>query len=157
MSSSASPFSFCLQNFPASGSFPMSRLFISGGQNSAASSLVLPMNIQGWFPLGLIYIYMCVCIYIYSIYMEYNTMEYHSARKKKELNFAICNNMDGLGGYYAEWNKSDIERQILDDITDMWDLKQYNQLVNITKSKQTHRHRKQTSGYSVEREGKGAI
>ena len=46
---------FCLQSFPASGSFPMSWVFTSGGQNVVASALasVLPMNIQGWFPLGL--------------------------------------------------------------------------------------------------------
>ena len=42
--------------FPASGSFPISQLFTSGGQSIGASALasVLPMNIQGWFPLGLI-------------------------------------------------------------------------------------------------------
>ena len=101
------PFSFCLQIFPASRSFPVSRLFISSGQNSEASSLVLPTNIQSWFPFR-IDIYVCVRACIYSIYMEYNTMEYYSIRKK-EWNFAISNNMDGLGGYYAEWNKSDIE------------------------------------------------
>ena len=46
---------FCLQPFPASGSFLMSQLFTSGGQNIGASTSasVLPMNIQGWFPLGL--------------------------------------------------------------------------------------------------------
>ena len=44
---------FCLQSFPASGSFPVSGLFISGGQSIGASASVLPMNIQGWFPLGL--------------------------------------------------------------------------------------------------------
>ena len=51
-SSSAAPF-FCLQSFPASGSFPMSRLFSSGGQSIgvSASASVLPMNIQDWFPL----------------------------------------------------------------------------------------------------------
>ena len=45
---------FCLQSFPASGSFPMSPLFASGGQSIgvSASALFLPMNIQGWFPLG---------------------------------------------------------------------------------------------------------
>ena len=50
-----SPFSSCLQYFPASGSFPMSQLFTSGGQSIGASALasVLPMNIQGWSPLGL--------------------------------------------------------------------------------------------------------
>ena len=49
------PFSSCPQSFPASGSFPRSRLFPSGGQNIGASpsALVLPVNIQGWFPLGL--------------------------------------------------------------------------------------------------------
>ena len=50
---SGSPFSFCLQSFPVSGSFPMSQLFTSSGKASA-SALVLPRNIQGWFPLGLI-------------------------------------------------------------------------------------------------------
>ena len=48
------PFSSCLQSFPASGSFPVSQFFASGGQSigDSASVLVLPMNIQDWFPLG---------------------------------------------------------------------------------------------------------
>ena len=48
------PFSSWLHSFPASGSFPMSQLFTSGGQSigTPASASVLPMNIQGWFPLG---------------------------------------------------------------------------------------------------------
>ena len=50
---SASPFFSCLQSFPASGSFSMSQLFPLGGQSIGASAPVLPMNIQGWFPLGL--------------------------------------------------------------------------------------------------------
>ena len=45
--------SSCLQSFLASGSFPMGRFFASGGQSIGASASVLPMNIQGWFPLGL--------------------------------------------------------------------------------------------------------
>ena len=55
ISSSVIPLSFCLQSFPASGSFPMSRLFASGGQmiGATASASVLPKNIQDWFPLGL--------------------------------------------------------------------------------------------------------
>ena len=55
ISSSATPFSSRLQSFPASGSFPMCWLFASGGQSigTSASASVLPMNIQGWFPLGL--------------------------------------------------------------------------------------------------------
>ena len=54
MSSSVAPFSSLLQSFPASGSFPMSQFFTSGGQSFGASTSasVLPMNIQGWFPLG---------------------------------------------------------------------------------------------------------
>ena len=55
VSSSAAPFSFCLQSSPASGSFPISWLFTSGGQSigASASASVLPMNIQDWCPLGL--------------------------------------------------------------------------------------------------------
>ena len=55
ISSSVSPFSSCPQSFPASGSFPMNRLFTSVGLNivASASVSVLPMNIQGWRPLGL--------------------------------------------------------------------------------------------------------
>ena len=51
--SSVVPFSSQLQSFPASGSFPMSQLFTSGGQRIGASASALPMNTQGWFPLGL--------------------------------------------------------------------------------------------------------
>ena len=50
--SSVTPFSSCLQSFPASGSFPMSQLFSSGGQSIGVSASVLPMNVQDWFPLG---------------------------------------------------------------------------------------------------------
>ena len=52
ISSSVAPFSSCPQSFPTSGSSPMNWLFASGGQNIvvSASALVLPMNIQGWFP-----------------------------------------------------------------------------------------------------------
>ena len=55
ISSSVVPFSSCIQSFPTSGSFPMSQFFASGGQSIgvSASASVLPMSIQGWFPLGL--------------------------------------------------------------------------------------------------------
>ena len=55
ISSSVTPFSSCLQSFPASGSFPMSWLVTSGGQNIGASVLAsdFPKSIKGWFPLGL--------------------------------------------------------------------------------------------------------
>ena len=54
-SSSVSPFSSCRQSFPASGSFTVSWLFASSGQSIgvSASVSVLPVNILGWFPLGL--------------------------------------------------------------------------------------------------------
>ena len=54
ISSSVTPFFSCLRSFPASGSFPVSQFFTSGGQRigASASALVLPMNIQDWFPLG---------------------------------------------------------------------------------------------------------
>ena len=55
ISSSVIPFSSCFQYFPASGSFPISWLFTSGGQSigASASASVLSKNIQSWFPLGL--------------------------------------------------------------------------------------------------------
>ena len=55
VSSSAVPFSFYLQSLPASGSFSMSQLFALDGRitGALASASVLPMNIQGWFPLEL--------------------------------------------------------------------------------------------------------
>ena len=54
ISSSIVPFSSCLQSFPASESFPVSQLFTSDGQSVGASAPAsdLPVNSQGWFPLG---------------------------------------------------------------------------------------------------------
>ena len=54
ISSSVIPFSACPQSFSASGSFPVSWLFTKDGQSigASASASVLPINIQGWFPLG---------------------------------------------------------------------------------------------------------
>ena len=56
ISSSVIPFSSCPQSFLASGSFPMSQFFTSAGQSigTSASTSALPINIQDWFPLGLI-------------------------------------------------------------------------------------------------------
>ena len=57
ISFSATPFSSCLQSFSVSGSFPVSQIFTSGGPSIGASALasVLPMNIQSWFPLRLVW------------------------------------------------------------------------------------------------------
>ena len=52
ISSSDAPF-FCPQSYPASGSFPVSRLFASDDQNMGALASAVPVNIQGWSPLRL--------------------------------------------------------------------------------------------------------
>ena len=77
ISSSVSLFPFCLQSFPPSRSFPLSRLFASGGQSigvsTSVSASVLPVSIQGGFPLvltGLIFflskgLSRVMCIYMY--------------------------------------------------------------------------------------------
>ena len=54
ISSSVDPFLSCVQSFPASGSFPISKFLSSGGQSigTLASASVLPMNIQDWFPFS---------------------------------------------------------------------------------------------------------
>ena len=55
ISSSVTPFSSCPQSFPTSEYFAVSQFFSSGSQSTGTSALasVFPMNIQGWFPLGL--------------------------------------------------------------------------------------------------------
>ena len=55
ISSSAGPFSFCLQSFPVPGSFPVTRLFTMSGQSigASASASALSMNTEDWFPLRL--------------------------------------------------------------------------------------------------------
>ena len=71
---------------------------------------------------------------------------------KKDWNFAICSNMNGLGGHSTKWNK---QRKI----NTVWyhlyvESKKYNKLVNIINKKQTHRYREQNNGYQ-RGEGKG--
>ena len=53
ISSSVALFSFCLQSFPASGSFPTSRLFALGGQSIGASASVLPVEYSGLISFGI--------------------------------------------------------------------------------------------------------
>ena len=55
ISSSVIPFSFCIQSFPALGSFLINQIFTSGGESveASTSTSVSTMNIQDWFPLGL--------------------------------------------------------------------------------------------------------
>ena len=54
---------------------------------------------------AVVYIYIYIYIYIYT-----HTHNGKLIRHKKEQNFAICSNMDGLGGYYANWNKSEKDK-----------------------------------------------
>ena len=53
--------------------------------------------------------------------MYTHTMENYSAIKKR-MNLAISDNIDGSGGYYAQWNMSDGEEQIPNNFTSMWDI-----------------------------------
>ena len=59
------------------------------------------------------------------------------SHKKKESNLAICGNMDGPGGYYAMWNKSDREKRNTEWFHFMWNLK--NKWTNRTEQEQTHK------------------
>ena len=82
ISSSVVPFSSCLQSSPASGSFPVSQFFTSGGQSIGAltSASVPPMNIQDWFPLGLTGLISLSVWY-------YNSFCWHLLYLAKELSF----------------------------------------------------------------------
>ena len=75
ISSSVACFSFCLQSFQVSGSFPMSRLFASGGQSLGALATVFPMNSQGWFPLGF-----TILISLLSKGLSKNLLWHHSSK-----------------------------------------------------------------------------
>ena len=70
-------------------------------------------------------------------------VKYYSAIK--EWNLGICNNIGILRGYYAKWNKSYGERQILYVITYMWYLN--NKTNEQIQQNRNRSHRKQTSGY----------
>ena len=74
VSSSVVPSSSCPRSFPASGSFTVSQLFASGSQGIGASASVLPVNIQGWFPVGstgLISSILVCCLGIHALFNFY--------------------------------------------------------------------------------------
>ena len=85
ISSSVVPFSSCLQSFPASGSFPMSQFFTSGGQSIGASVSVLPMNTQDWFPLGLTALISLQSKGLSRVFSKTTVQKHHSS----ELNFIV--------------------------------------------------------------------
>ena len=70
---------------------------------------------------------------------------------KKEQNLLICNNMDGVGGHYAKWNKSEKNKYYM-IITYIWN-KKYNKLGNITKKNRLRDNKLVV--ISEEREGEG--
>ena len=78
ISSSVVPSSSCLQSFPESGSFLRSWLFTSRGQSIEASASVPPVNIQGWFPLGLTGL-ICLQYKEISIVLSNTTVQKHQA------------------------------------------------------------------------------
>ena len=100
--------SLCLQSFPALGSFPVSWLFTSGVQSIGVSASVLPMNIQGWFPLGLTGLVFFQFKGLWRLLSKRKlwyiyTMEYYSAIKK--IIWISSNEVDDTGAYYTEWSK----------------------------------------------------
>ena len=92
------PFSSCLQSFPASGSFQMSQFFTSGGQNigASASTSVLPMNIQGWFPLGLTGLISYDTEQLHSFHKLANTQNSPSQAWRQYVNHEFPDVQDGF-------------------------------------------------------------
>ena len=84
-----------------------------------------------------------------------HTMEYYSDIKKEWSN-AIFSNMDGPRDYHTKWSKLDRERQILYDITDMWNLK-YDTHELTYETETSRRHREQTCGCQGRGVGEGWI
>ena len=111
ISSSVIPFSSCLQSSPASRSFPMSRLFTSGGQSigASASASVLPVNIQDWFPLGL--------TFFISLLSKGLTRVFSSTTVQRHQFFSTSIIIEGtkLGKYptvsQGRMNEADVQRQ----------------------------------------------
>ena len=79
ISSFVALFSSCPQSFPASGSFPMSQLFISGGQSigTSASASILPVNIQGLFPLELTGLISLLSRWLSSVFSSTTIQKHH--------------------------------------------------------------------------------
>ena len=80
------PFSFCPQSFPASGSFLMNQLFSSGSQSigASASTSVLPMNIQGWCPLGLTGLISLVSMGLLNSLLQHHSSKASIFKKKQQ-------------------------------------------------------------------------
>ena len=98
ISSSVISFSSCLQSFPASRSFQMSQFFASGGQRIgvSASTSVLPMNIQDWFPLGWTD-WICLHSKGFSRVVSNTTVQKH---KLFEAQLSLCPTLTSIHDYW---------------------------------------------------------
>ena len=85
VSSFTTPFSFCPQSFQASGSFPVSQLLASSSQSirASASASVLPMSIQGSFPLGLTGLMSLLSKGLSGVFLRTTVWKHQSVRKGK--------------------------------------------------------------------------
>ena len=108
ISSSVTLFSTCPQSLLASWSFPVSWLFGSGGQNIwvSASTSVLPMNIHGWFPLGLSGLISLMSRRFSRVFSSTTIQKHHSRIRKYWIGQKIC-----LGFSIASYRKT--QRNVL--------------------------------------------
>ena len=86
VSCSTTPFSSYPQSVPASGSFPMSLFFASGVQSMGASASVLPVNIQGWFLLGLTHSISLLCKRLSRVMSSVTVWNLDSILKSRDVN-----------------------------------------------------------------------
>ena len=104
--SSVVPFSYCLQSFPALGSFPMSQFFTSGASVASASASVLPTNVQDWFPLGWTGLISC---------SPRNSQESSPTSQFKIINSLAFSLLYGptLTSIYGDWKKHSFDYTVL--------------------------------------------
>ena len=107
ISSSVTPFSSCLQSFPASGSFPMSWFFTLCGQSigASASASVLPMNIKGWFSLGLTSLISLLSKGLSRVLQHHRTLKSPPAPQLKSINSSVLSLIYGtsLTSIHDHW------------------------------------------------------
>ena len=130
ISSSVVPFSSCPESFPASGSFPMSWLFSSGGQSIGASASVLPMNIQDWVPVRLTGLISLHFKGLSRVFSEGSLKKREVSKHQETLSLPnLCRALEGpdcqFGQYchkriYLEYNGNFVSQQELCKEADGW-------------------------------------
>ena len=100
----------CLQSFPVLGSFPMSQLFALGGQSTgaSASASVCPMNVQGWFPLGLIGLIPLLFKGVSSPALQIESISSSALRLLYGSTFTSVHFPGGLDGKASVYNAGDL-------------------------------------------------